>query len=68
MSEGAKQKSDCVSEKAKTMANVQMHALRLFRENGYHATTVEQIAEAAEISPSTFFSLFCNKRGRSVNR
>ncbi|WP_310732512.1 helix-turn-helix domain-containing protein [Paenibacillus sp. 1011MAR3C5] len=37
------------------MANVQMHALRLFQEKGYHATTVEQIADAAEISPSTFF-------------
>jgi len=48
-------------KKAKTMANVQMHALRLFRENGYNATTVEQIAEAAEISPSTFFRYFSTK-------
>jgi len=48
-------------KKAKTMANVQMHGLRLFRENGYHATTVEQIAEAAEISPSTFFRYFATK-------
>ncbi|QTD43013.1 TetR family transcriptional regulator [Sporosarcina sp. Te-1] len=48
-------------KKAKTMANVQTHALRLFRENGYHETTVEQIAEAAEISPSTFFRYFATK-------
>ncbi|OAB44381.1 TetR family transcriptional regulator [Paenibacillus glacialis] len=48
-------------KKAKTMASVQMHALRLFRELGYNATTVEQIAEAAEISPSTFFRYFSNK-------
>ncbi|MNI11453.1 HTH-type transcriptional regulator RutR [compost metagenome] len=48
-------------KKAKTMAAVQMHALRLFRELGYHATTVEQIAEAAEISPSTFFRYFPTK-------
>ncbi|KOS62257.1 TetR family transcriptional regulator [Lysinibacillus agricola] len=45
-------------KKAKTMAAIQMHALRLFREIGYHSTTVEQIAEAAEISPSTFFRYF----------
>ena len=38
-----------------------MHALRLFCEIGYNATTVEQIAEAAEISPSTFFRYFSTK-------
>jgi AcrR family transcriptional regulator len=48
-------------KKAKLMANVQMHALRLFQEQGYTATTVEQIAEAAEISPSTFFRYFSSK-------
>ncbi|GGD96242.1 acyl-CoA-like ligand-binding transcription factor [Paenibacillus nasutitermitis] len=48
-------------KKAKTMAAVQRHAMRLFRESGYHATTVEQIAEAAEISPSTFFRYFATK-------
>lgn len=62
MTEGAKQKVGLRErKKAKTMANVQMHALRLFRENGYYATTVEQIAEAAEISPSTFFRYFATK-------
>ena len=48
-------------KKAKTIAAVQMHALRLFKEFGYHETTVEQIAEAAEISPSTFFRYFATK-------
>ena len=48
-------------KKAKTRAAIQLHALRLFRERGYHATTVEQIAEAAEISPSTFFRYFPTK-------
>ncbi|MHA6531761.1 acyl-CoA-like ligand-binding transcription factor [Paenibacillus sp. BAC0078] len=43
------------------MASIQMHALRLFRELGYKATTVEQIAEAAEISYSTFFRYFSSK-------
>jgi hypothetical protein len=35
-------------KKAKTRAAIQEHALRLFREQGYDATTVEQIADAAE--------------------
>src|SRR5690348_5485874 len=48
-------------KKAKTRAAIQRHALRLFREQGYEATTVNQIAEAAEISPSTFFRYFPTK-------
>lgn len=48
-------------KKAKTKAAIQHHALRLFREQGYDATTVEQIAEAAEVSPSTFFRYFPSK-------
>ena len=48
-------------KKAKTRAAIQEHALRLFREQGYAATTVEQIAEAAEVSPSTFFRYFGTK-------
>jgi AcrR family transcriptional regulator len=48
-------------KKAKTRAMIQHHALRLFAKQGYDATTVEQIADAAEISPSTFFRYFPNK-------
>ena len=48
-------------KKAKTRAAIQHHALRLFQAQGYDATTVEQIAEAAEISPSTFFRYFPTK-------
>jgi AcrR family transcriptional regulator len=48
-------------KKAKTRAAIQRHALRLFREQGYEATTIEQIAEAAEVSPSTFFRYFPTK-------
>jgi AcrR family transcriptional regulator len=48
-------------KKAKTRAAIQEHALRLFREQGYQATTVEQIADAAEVSPSTFFRYFPTK-------
>jgi len=48
-------------KKAKTRAAIRHEALRLFREQGYDATTVEQIAEAAEVSPSTFFRYFPTK-------
>jgi AcrR family transcriptional regulator len=45
-------------KRAKTVAAIQTEALRLFRERGYEATTIEQIAEAAEVSPSTFYRYF----------
>ena len=48
-------------KKAKTRAIIQEQALRLFREHGYDATTIESIAEAAEVSPSTFFRYFPTK-------
>jgi AcrR family transcriptional regulator len=48
-------------KKAATRAAIQRHALRLFLDQGYAATTVEQIAEAAEVSPSTFFRYFPTK-------
>jgi len=48
-------------KKARTRAAIREHAFRLFRAQGYDATTVEQIADAAEVSPSTFFRYFPTK-------
>jgi AcrR family transcriptional regulator len=48
-------------KKLKTRAGIQREAMRLFLEKGFAATTIEEIAEAAEISPSTFFNYFPTK-------
>lgn len=48
-------------KKLKTKAAIQQSAIRLFLEQGFDETTVEQIAAAAEISPSTFFNYFPTK-------
>lgn len=48
-------------KKARTRAAIRDEAMRLFEEQGYAATTVDQIAEAAEVSPSTFFRYFPTK-------
>jgi AcrR family transcriptional regulator len=48
-------------KKARTRAAIRQHALRLIKEQGYYATTVEQIADAAEVSPATFFRYFPTK-------
>src|SRR6201995_1455782 len=48
-------------KKPRPRPTIRQEPLRLFREQGYQATTVEQIAAAAEISPSTFFRYFPTK-------
>jgi AcrR family transcriptional regulator len=48
-------------KKAKTRSEIRAQALRLFQEQGYHETSIEQIAAAAEVSPSTFFRYFPTK-------
>jgi AcrR family transcriptional regulator len=48
-------------KKQKTKEAIQREAMRLFQEHGYDETTIEEIAEAAEISPSTFFNYFPTK-------
>jgi AcrR family transcriptional regulator len=48
-------------KKQKTRGAIQRETMRLFTEQGYDATTIEQIAEAAEVSQSTFFRYFPTK-------
>ncbi|MBV6701095.1 TetR family transcriptional regulator [Kitasatospora aureofaciens] len=48
-------------KKLKTRQTIRREAYRLITEQGYENTTVEQIAAAAEVSPSTFFRYFATK-------
>jgi AcrR family transcriptional regulator len=48
-------------KKQKTKEAIHRAAMRLFARRGYEETTIEQIAAAVEISPSTFFNYFPTK-------
>ncbi|MFF1379544.1 TetR/AcrR family transcriptional regulator [Streptomyces sp. NPDC058308] len=48
-------------KKLKTRIAIRAATYRLIEEQGYESTTVEQIAEAAEVSPSTVFRYFPTK-------
>lgn len=48
-------------KKQETCLRLMQAALRLFREQGYEVTTVEQIAEAADVAKGTFFNYFDTK-------
>jgi AcrR family transcriptional regulator len=48
-------------KKVKLRRTIQAEALRLFGTHGYEQTTVEQIAEAAETSTTTFYRYFPTK-------
>jgi AcrR family transcriptional regulator len=48
-------------KKARTRDAIRSHALELFRRQGYDATTVEHIIEAADVSESTFYRYFPTK-------
>jgi AcrR family transcriptional regulator len=48
-------------KKMRTRLAIRHEALRLFEQQGYANTTVDQIAEAADISPRTFYRYFGTK-------
>lgn len=48
-------------KKAQTRQGIRDAAVRLFTEHGYHRTTVADIADAAGVSPRTFFGYFPTK-------
>ena len=48
-------------KRERTRAAIQAAGLHLFATQGYDATTCEQIAAAAEVSPATFFRYFPTK-------
>ena len=48
-------------KKIRTRDNIRREAMRLIKANGYANTTIEQIAMAADVAPSTFFRYFPTK-------
>ena len=48
-------------KRQRTLSDIQRVAMALFIEHGYEETTIEQIAEVAEVSPSTVFRYFPSK-------
>ena len=54
-------------KRMRTRETVRREAFRLFELNGYTQTTVDQIAEAADVSPRTFFRYFPTKESVLFN-
>lgn len=52
-----------VRKKQATMRRIQGCALELFADRGFDSVTIEEIGEAAEVSPSTIYRYFGTKEG-----
>ena len=48
-------------KKLRTRRTIERTALQLFAKHGFHATTLAQIADAAEVAPSTLHAYFPSK-------
>ena len=55
-------------KKERTRAAIVEAAWRLFREKGYEATTIDEIADAALVAPRTFFRYFPAKEAVVFHR
>jgi AcrR family transcriptional regulator len=55
-------------KKQRTREQIIEAAMGLFAERGYHATTIADIAEAADVAPRTFFSYFPSKEAVVFHR
>jgi AcrR family transcriptional regulator len=53
-------------KKLRTRRALAEAALRLFTEKGFNATTLEEVAEEAEVSKSTFFRFFPAKEAAAI--
>ncbi len=49
------------TKKEQTKERIEQAALTLFRENGFHHTTVQEITESAKVAKGTFFNYFPTK-------